>query len=421
MRLTCLVALLFTAAASLSSQVVAVNLDGVVHPITAEIISHAIEQAKQENAALLLVRLNTPGGLLEATRTTTEKMVASPIPVVTYVTPSGGRAASAGFFLLMAGDVAAMAPGTNTGAATPILIGQEMDPVLRRKAENDAAAALRSLVQKRGRNSDLAEKAVLEAKAFTEKEALDQHLIEFIAPNEAALLDKLNGREVTRLDGRVQKIQLASRTITSYKLTAKERIVSSLSDPNLAFVLLIIGALGIYVEFSAPGLILPGVAGGILVLLSLSALAILPIHWGGASLLILALVLFILEAKVTSHGILATGGAVAMMLGAVLLVDAPPEMRIQWPVALAVTLPFSLITVFLVTLVLRAKAGKVITGSSSMVGRTGLASTALSPDGTVFFDGSYWEASATSPVANGARVKVLAVDGLKLQVELCKN
>ncbi len=421
MRLTCLVALLFTAAASLSSQVVAVNLDGVVHPITAEIISHAIEQAKQENAALLLVRLNTPGGLLEATRTTTEKMVASPIPVVTYVTPSGGRAASAGFFLLMAGDVAAMAPGTNTGAATPILIGQEMDPVLRRKAENDAAAALRSLVQKRGRNSDLAEKAVLEAKAFTEKEALDQHLIEFIAPNEAALLDKLNGREVTRLDGRVQKIQLASRTITSYKLTAKERIVSSLSDPNLAFVLLIIGALGIYVEFSAPGLILPGVAGGILVLLSLSALAILPIHWGGASLLILALVLFILEAKVTSHGILATGGAVAMMLGAVLLVDAPPEMRIQWPVALAVTLPFSLITVFLVTLVLRAKAGKVVTGSSSMVGRTGLASTALSPDGTVFFDGSYWEASATSPVANGARVKVLAVDGLKLQVELCKN
>ncbi|MBK5295249.1 MAG: nodulation protein NfeD, partial [Acidobacteriia bacterium] len=303
----------------------------------------------------------------------------------------------------------------------PILLGQEMDPVLRRKAENDAAAALRSLVQKRGRNSELAEKAVLEAKAFTEKEALDQNLIEIIAPDEATLLQKLNGREVTRLDGRIQKIQLTSRAITQYRLTTKERVVSSLSDPNLAFVLLIIGALGIYVEFSAPGLIVPGVAGGILVLLSLSALAILPIHWGGAGLLILAFVLFILEAKIASHGILGAGGAVAMMLGAVLLVDAPPEMRIRWPVALAVTLPFSIITVFLVTLVLRAKAGKVITGASSMVGRTGLASTALSPDGTVFFDGSYWEASATALVESGARVKVVAVNGLKLQVEPCKN
>jgi membrane-bound serine protease (ClpP class) len=410
-------ALLLAGALPAFSQVVAVNINGVVHPITAEILGHVIEQAQRDNAAVILVRLNTPGGLLEATREATEKIVASPVPVVTYVTPSGGRAASAGFFLLMAGDVAAMAPGTNTGAASPILLGQEMDPVLRRKAENDAAAALRSLVEKRGRNSALAEKAVLEAKAFTEKEALDQNLIELVVPDEKTLLEKLNGREISRLDGRKQKISLASFTVRDYERTLKESVMAALSDPNLAFILLILGALGIYVEFSAPGLILPGVAGGILVLLSLSALAILPIHWGGAALLILAFALFILEAKFASHGILGTGGAVAMVLGAVLLIDAPPEMRIQWPVAVSVTLPFALITMFLVALVIRARSSKVVTGGEGMLGRIGVASTDLKPDGRVFFDGSYWEAIASAPVQSGARVKVVGMDGLTLRVE----
>ncbi|MBM3811840.1 MAG: nodulation protein NfeD [Acidimicrobiia bacterium] len=405
------------AAGAAFPQVVSVSIDRVVHPISAEILEHAIQEAHRTRAAVLLLRLNTPGGLLEATREATEKIVASPVPVVTYVAPSGGRAASAGFFLLMAGDVAAMAPGTNTGAASPILLGQEMDPVLRKKAENDAAAALRSMVEKRGRNSALAEKAVLEAKAFTEKEALEQNLIEIVAPDEKTLIEKLDGREITRLDGRKQTLKLASFAVRPYELTLKESVMSALSDPNLAFILLTLGALGIYVEFSAPGLIVPGVAGGILVLLGLSALAILPIHWGGAALLILALVLFILEAKFASHGVIGTGGAIAMVLGAVLLVDAPPEMRIQWPVAISVTLPFALITMFLVTLVIRARASKVATGEESMVGRWGVASTDLRPLGQIFFDGTYWQAKAISPVASGAPVKVIGVDGLTLTVE----
>ncbi len=400
-----------------SPKILLIHLDHVVHPVTVEILGAAIEQARRENADLVLIRLNTPGGLLESTREAVEKIVASSVPVVTYVAPSGGRAASAGFFLLQAGDVAAMAPGTNTGAASPILIGQQMDPVLRRKAENDAAAALRTLVEKRGRNSALAEKAVLEAKAFTEREALENRLIELVAADPASLLAQLEGREITRFDGRKLKFHAADRTIVEYEKTLRQRILTAISDPNLAFVLLILGALGVYVEFSSPGLIVPGVAGAILVLLGLSALSVLPINWLGAALLVLALSLFVLEAKFASHGILGGGGAVAMVLGAMLLIDGPPDIRIRWTTALAVALPFAGITMFLLSLVVRARAGKVITGTSGMVGELGEARTSMSPEGKVFVHGAYWDAVCSTPVAAGARVRVTAVEGLQLRVE----
>ena len=261
---------------------------------------------------------------MEASRQIVQKIVASPVPVVTYVGPSGARAASAGFFVLEAGDVAAMAPGTNTGAASPVLLGQQMDPVMRKKVENDASAWLRSVTAKRGRNSDLAEKTITDAKAFTEKEALDQHLIELIASSEQDLFKQLDGREITRWDGTKQTLRVAGAVVTEAQLTIRERIMSAIADPNLGFILLILGALGIYVEFASPGLIFPGVLGGILLLLGLSALSVLPINWTGAALLFLSLALFVLEAKFTSHGILGIGGAVAMVLGALLLVDGPP-------------------------------------------------------------------------------------------------
>ena len=410
-------ALLVTGIAGAQSRVVAVDVDGVVHPITVEIISHALAQAESEGADLVLVRLDTPGGLLEATREIVEKIVASPVPVVTYVTPSGGRAASAGFFILEAGDVAAMAPGTRTGAASPILMGQQMDPVLRRKAESDASAALRSIAQRRGRNSELAEKAVLEAKAFTENEALENNLIEMIAPSERELLEKLNGREIVRFSGEEQTLSLEAPVVTDYEKTVRERFMASIADPNIAFVMLIVGALGVYVEFSSPGLIVPGVAGGILLLLGLSALSVLPISWMGAGLLVLAVALFILEAKFASHGILGIGGAVSMVLGALLLVQGPPEMRIHLATALGVTLPFALITFFLLTLIVRARRNKVVTGRAGMVGELGRAHTALQPEGRVFVHGEFWSAEASEPVEAGARIRVTEVDGLTLRVE----
>jgi membrane-bound serine protease (ClpP class) len=404
---------------SAAPKVIAVNVDGMVHPITADIVGGAINQAKNENASLVLVRLNTPGGLMDAMRETIAKMIASPVPVVAYVAPSGGRAASAGFFLLEAGDVAAMAPGTATGAAHPVLMGAQMDPVMKQKVENDAAAYLRSICEKRGRNSQLAETAVRESKSFTEKEALDQHLIELVASNDRDLLAALDGREVTRLDGSKVTLHTSGAVIESYDPTLREKIISGIADPNIALVLLVIGALGIYVEFSSPGLILPGVVGAILALLGLSALSVLPINWLGAALILMAFAMFLLEVKVASHGILGAGGAVALVLGAVMLVDSPvPELRIRWVTAIAVALPFSAITVFLLTIAMRARRNKVETGREGMVGQVGSAVTELAPDGKVFVHGEYWDAVAPRTVPSGAAVRVVSVDNkLKLTVE----
>lgn len=404
--------------ASAAPKAIAVDVDGMVHPVTTEIVSSALDRARQEGAVVVIVRLNTPGGLMDAMRETIEKMVASPVPVVTYVAPSGGRAASAGFFLLEAGDVTAMAPGTNTGAAHPVAMGGEMDPVMKQKVENDAAAYLRSICTKRARNSALAETAVRESKSFTEREALDQHLVDLIASSDADLLAALDGRTITRFDGSKVIVHTRGASIEVYQRTLRQRIIAAIADPNIALVLLVLGALGIYVEFSSPGLIAPGVIGAILALLGLSALSVLPINWLGAGLLILALALFVLEAKFTSHGILGIGGAVAMVLGAVILVNGPiPEMRIRWSTAIGLALPFSAITLLLVSLVVSARRHKVETGVEGMIGVTGSAITELSPEGKVLVRGEYWDAVALRPVTAGARVRITAVDKLKLTVE----
>jgi membrane-bound serine protease (ClpP class) len=404
--------------ASAAPKAIAVDVDGMVHPVTTEIVSSALDRARQEGAVVVIVRLNTPGGLMDAMRETIEKMVAAPVPVVTYVAPSGGRAASAGFFLLEAGDVTAMAPGTNTGAAHPVAMGGEMDPVMKQKVENDAAAYLRSICTKRGRNSALAETAVRESKSFTEREALDQHLVDLIASSDADLLAALDGRTITRFDGSKVIVHTRGASIEVYQRTLRQRIIAAIADPNIALVLLVLGALGIYVEFSSPGLIAPGVIGAILALLGLSALSVLPINWLGAGLLILALALFVLEAKFTSHGILGIGGAVAMVLGAVILVNGPiPEMRIRWSTAIGLALPFSAITLLLLSLVVSARRHKVETGVEGMIGVTGSAITELSPEGKVLVRGEYWDAVALRPVTAGARVRITAVDKLKLTVE----
>ena len=396
---------------------VAVAFDSVIHPITVDILTHAIEQAQRDGAPLVLVRLNTPGGLLDATQTLVERMNASPVPVVTFVTPSGGRAASAGFILLLAGDVAAMQTGTHAGAASPVLLGQEMDATMRHKIENDTAAAVRSLAARRNRNATAAESTVYQAKSFTSEEALEQHVIDFVVRDESDLLNQLDGREVVRPNGQRCVLHTKGIRVVAYTPTLRERAVSAIADPNLAFILLILGGLLLYVEFNIPGAVAPGAAGAILVVVALLALSVLPIRGAAVALLILAFVLFILEAKFAAHGVLAVGGIIAMLFGSLLLVEGPPEMRIRFTTALSVTLPFALISLALVYLVVRSRLKPHVTGAAGLLKEKAVAHTDLTPGGTVRIHGEFWSAVSSVPVPRGTLVRVNAVDGLKLEVE----
>ncbi len=403
------------------AEVFRLDIDSVIHPVTVEIVAAAVDQTRARRSTLLLIRLDTPGGLMEATRGVVEKLIASPVPVVTWVAPSGAHAASAGFFLLLSGDVSAMAPGTHTGAASPVVLGRELDPVLRRKIESDAGAWLRSIAGRRGRNAALAEKAVSEAKSFTEQEALDSNLINLIAKDETELLSRLDGTSITRFDGTKQILALRDAKVAVYQLSLRQKILKAVSDPNIALVVLLLGALGLYVEFSMPGLIFPGVAGAMFLLLGLSAIALLPLNWLGVSLIVLALALFVLEAKFTSFGVLGAGGAAAMILGMLFLIEGPPEFRISLGTAVGIALPFAVISVFLTTLVMRARGNKVQTGVSALVGETGIARTELKPQGKVLVHGEYWDAVSSIVVSEGTRVRVLSVDGMRLIVEPLPN
>jgi membrane-bound serine protease (ClpP class) len=301
-----------------------------------------------------------------------------------------------------------------------LLGGQQMDPTLRKKVESDAAALLRSLASKRGRNADSAQKAVFEARSFSDREALENKLIEMVALDERHLLAQLDGRALVRFDGRHEILRLLRPQVTDYSPTIRERMISSIADPNIAFILLVLGALGIYVEYLSPGLIFPGVGGGIVLLLGLSALSVLPINWLGAALLLLSFAFFVLETKFASHGILGTGGVIAMILGSLLLINGPPEMRIRVSTSLTIALPVAAIIFFLVSLVVRARAQEVMTGVAAMQNAIGVALTALSPTGKVLVRGEYWNAVSTTPIASGTSVRVIGVQGLTLMVETAK-
>ena len=405
-------------ASAQTPQVMEIHLDGIVHPVSADFITGGMQQAIERRDALILLQVNTPGGLDDSMRQIIEKIIQSPVPVVVYVAPSGSRAASAGVFILLSADVAAMAPGTNTGAAHPVLLGGTMDDVMKQKVENDAAAYLRSIAGKRGRNVTLAQTGVTESKSFTEEEALEGRLIDLIAPNRAELLAKLDGFTLTRFDGSKQVLKLAGAQVEVYNPSFRQSFLSRILDPNIAFILLILGVLGIYVEFSNPGLILPGVAGGIALILALFAFSLLPVNWAGAALIFLAIVFFVLEAKFVSHGILAASGVLAMVLGALMLINTRlPGGTIALTTALSVAVPFALITVFLLRLVVRARQVKVATGSSGMVGELGMAETALAPEGKVYVHGELWDAHSSQPVARGAAIRVKSLEGMILEVE----
>ncbi len=405
-------------AASCSADVLKITLDDAIQPVTAEYIARALAAADKDKDQAVLIEINTPGGLVESTREIIEKIVASPVPVIIYVTPSGSRAASAGFFILESADIAAMAPGTNTGAAHPVILGGKMDDVMKQKMENDAAALMRSVVAKRGRNVDLAESAVRESKSFTDQEALDKKLIEYIAPTEQDLFHQLSGKSFKRFNGSTVTLSLDTQPLRDYKMTLKQRILSYIMDPNIAFILMAIGALALYAEFNHPGAVIPGTVGVVFILLAAFALNLLPVRFAAIAMIIGAFALFAAEAKFASHGVLTTGGIVLLTLGGLFLVDAPiPEMRVHLATALAVSIPVGLITAFLMSVALRARRNKIVTGKEGLIGQIGIAQTMLAPAGKVVVHGEFWDAVSTVPVPAGERIVVRQVDGLTLRVD----
>jgi membrane-bound serine protease (ClpP class) len=372
----------------------------------------------------VLITMDTPGGLSDSMTDIIHHILDSPVPVAVYVTPTGARGASAGFLILLSADVAAMTPGTRTGAATPIFMNgwfsMPIDEVLRKKVNNDATAFLRSFTEKRGRNPKLAETAITDARAFTEKEALEGHLIDLVASNKEELFEGLNGREITRFNGTQVKLSLENYVREDFQLSARQRFLARIVEPDMFFLLMLIGALGLYTEFTHPGVVAPGVVGGICMLLALYAMQLLPINFAGVLFIILALVLFILEAKLASHGVLLLGGIVSMLLGATFLIRSPlTPGGVSVGVAMAATLPFALLTVFLMRLVLKSRKWKTATGKEELVGEEGIVTIALpsSGEGMIRVHGELWRAGSRENIPAGGKVRVLRVDGLKLEVE----
>jgi membrane-bound serine protease (ClpP class) len=406
-------------AATAQADILRVELDAIIHPISDEYVGRALDEAARRKADAVVLVLRTPGGLETSMRGIVEKIIKSPVPVIVWVGPSGARAASAGFFILEAADVAAMAPGTNTGAAHPVVIGGEkIDEVMKMKMQNDSAAFIRSIAQRRGRNVAAAESGVREAKSFTEDEALALKLIEVVATDVPSLLRWADGRTIKRFNGTKTVLRVANKPLVDYEMTLRQRVLSWIMDPNVAFILMSLGMLALWAELNHPGAILPGVVGLIAVLLAVFALNLLPTRFAAIALILVAFALFAAEAKFTSYGILGAGGVVCMVLGALMLVDGPiPELRVKLLTALVVSVPIGAIAVFLMTLVLRAHKNPVASGVEAMIGEIGIARTPLGPDGKVFVHGELWNASANGDIAAGSRVRVKRVEGLRVIVE----
>lgn len=399
--------------------VVEIKLDDIIEPVTAEYVENGIHSANREGAAAVLLELSTPGGLDTSMRDIIRSIIESRVPVIAYVGPSGSRAASAGFFILVSADIAAMAPGTNTGAAHPVMMGNaDVGKTMETKIENDAAAYIRSIATKRGRNAQLAEEGVRSSKSFTEKEALDDHLIDVVASSPQDLLKSLDGRTVARFDGSSTALHLANAEVESFAMTPRERFLARIADPNIAFILGAVGVLCLYVEFTHPGMILPGVTGALAIVLALYAFHMLPINYTGVVLIALGLVLFGLDVKANSHGILTAGGIVSMVVGALILIQSPlPGAQIHFSTALSVTLPVAVISAILLRLAVMASRNKAITGEQGMLNAVGVARTDLAPEGKVLVRGELWNAQAALPVQSGAKVRVRGMHGLKLLVE----
>jgi membrane-bound serine protease (ClpP class) len=399
-----------------------VTVDGIIHPVAADYIAGAIRRADGAGAALLVITLRTPGGLVDSTRAINSTIIAARTPVAVLVAPSGSRAASAGFLITIAADVAAMAPGTHIGAAHPVTgTGEKVDETMGKKMASDVAAYARSLASKRGRNVALVEQAVTESRSFTEDEALKATppLIDLIATDVNDLLKKLDGRQIRRFDGRVETLRTAGAYVETIDMSWGQRILSAIAHPQVAYLLFSLGTLGLTIELWNPGAILPGVVGGICLLLAFFAFSILPVNYAALLLIVFGIVLLILEVKVTSYGLLGVGGVLSLLFGSLMLMDSPvPEMQLGLRFVLPIVLAMSGILFFLVKLAVDAQQAPAVTGESGMLSARGRALTPVGPHrgGRVLVHGEIWNAVADEPIGEGEEVRVDAVDGLTLHV-----
>lgn len=414
-----------------------VAIDGAISPASAEFLTDAIERAEDEGAAALVVELDTPGGLVDSTRDIVQRILASRVPVIVYVAPSGARAGSAGVFITLAAHVAAMAPSTNIGAATPIQMGGAPMPgapaspadttgggetgdegpgALERKVLNDTIAFIRTISERRGRNAEWAETAVREGASITDTEALAENVVDLVAPSLPALLDEIDGREVEVLD-RTVALHTADADVRTIEAGLRFRILDTIANPNIAFVLMLIGIYGIFFELMNPGAILPGVVGGISLLLAFFALQALPVNYAGILLILFALVLFIAEVKVASYGLLTVGGVVAFVLGATMLFDAPGSLvRVSWSVILPAALLTAGFFAFVMGLAWRTYRSRPTTGKEAIIGERGLVTARIDRIGAVSIHGELWRARAEEPIEKGTEIVVTEVDGLTLTV-----
>lgn len=410
--------LALSASAWAGGEVLVATYEGVINPVAAEYLHDAIGAAQTSGAQALVIRLDTPGGLDTSMRLIIKDFTASTVPVVLYVSPSGGRAASAGVFLTFAAHVAAMAPGTNIGAAHPVAMGGgEMDKTMKEKVENDAAAYIKSLAEQRGRNVQWAEDAVRKSVSATEKEALKLKIIDLIAEDLPALLKQLDGRVTTLASGPVT-LHTDGAVVREFPMGLRLELLKTLSDPNIAYVLMTIGTIGLLAELYNPGAILPGVVGAISLILAFYSFQSLPVNYAGVLLLLLGVIFFVLEATVTSYGLLAIGGVISMILGSLMLIKSEaPFLQISWFVILPVVGTAALFSLFVVGMGLRAMRRRPATGREGMVGEVGIVKQALAPHGTVWIGGELWDAESDQPMESGAHAEVTRVEGLKLIVK----
>ena len=391
-------------------------IDATITPVVSEYISNSIDRAAVARAEAFILQLNTPGGRVDSMEQIVMKMLSANIPVVVYVSPQGGRAASAGVFITLAADIAAMAPSTHIGAAHPVTMQGKMDDVMEAKIVNDLAAMIRGLAEKRGRNAKWAEEAVRKSVSITETEALELKVVDLIAPDIPSLLNAIHGKTIELALGK-RVLDTKNAQVHEVKMGFRFKLLDLISNPNIAYILLILGFYGLYFELSNPGAIFPGVAGTISLILAFYALHNLPINYAGLMLIILAIALFIAEAFITSHGVLGIGGTIAMLLGSLMLIESPsPYLRISWLVIFPVVALSALLFIITVRLALKVYRDKVDTGKEGMIGIEGVAKTDILADGQIFVHGEYWNAWSDTLITNGEKVKVESVQGLKLKV-----
>ncbi len=396
-----------------------IEVDGIINPATANFITDSIDQATQNGAQCLIIQLDTPGGLMESMRIIVKKILASNIPIIVYVAPGGARAASAGVFITLSAHIAVMAPGTHIGAAHPVTLGAEgkESKTMMEKVVNDAVADIKATAKTRGRNVDWAEKAVRKSVSITDEEALKLKVIDFISPDLQDLLTKIDGK-VVKFDGVTRTLLTKGVKPRSIQMSWRYRFLDIISNPSIAYILLMLGIYGFFFELSTPGAILPGVVGGIFLILAFYALHMLPINFAGLALILFSFILFIAEIKVVSHGLLAVGGVISLLLGSLMLIENPTEyMRISLSVIIPAVLVSAAFFIFAVTMAIRARLSKPTTGMEGLIGETGMATTTIAPEGKISIHGEFWDAVSDQNIERGEKAQVIGVTNLKLKVK----